>query len=375
MTSKKKVLFLHPDLRGGGAEKVLVNLLNTLSREKYELTLLSIFDEGVNKELLKNDIKYLSILNKVFTGWSILQKIFSQKFLFRKCVQQEYDVIIAYLEGVPTRVIGGCANPATKLISWVHVDLTDFDISKVYRSQNEMQRTYQKMDAVVGVSEKAMLSIANLVKIPKEKLHVIHNVVDTDLILKQGKEPVTDISFSKDAINLCSVGRLTQQKGYKRLINAMAMLVKENIPVHLYLLGQGELEEDIKRQINELGLQDIITLLGFHKNPHKYVQKCDVFVCSSYQEGFSTAVTESVLLGTPVLTTDCAGMNEILEDGTVGMIVENSETGLNAGLKKLLNDKQLLNTYKKRTEKKSLQFQQKDNTKAVEELIDNLLNQ
>lgn len=372
-THKKKVLFIHPDLRGGGAEKVLVNLLNSLPKDDFDYTLLTFFKEGINKEFLSNEIAHYHVFKKVFRGWSKLQKVFSQRFLFRRLVKKDYDVIIGYLEGVPTRLLGGSNNPKTKLIAWVHVDLTDFQIEKVFRSKEEMKNTYKRLDAVVGVSHRALNSIKNLIEIPAKKLHVIHNVVDTDYIINRGAEPVDDVTFSDEMINLCSVGRLTHQKGYERLINALEHLKQNNVKFHLFLLGKGELEEELVQQVNKLSLEEDITFLGFQNNPHKYVQKCDLFVCSSYQEGFSTAVTESVLLGTPVITTDCAGMEEILDNGKVGMIVENSETALKEGLQKIVTDKSLYKKYLTETQAKSLVFQNKDNAKSVTDLLTNLL--
>jgi len=371
---KKKVLFIHPDLRGGGAEKVLVNLLNTLSRIKYDISLLTIFNDGVNKDILKNDIKHITVLGKVFRGWSVIQKIFPQTYLFKRCVKDDYDIIISYLEGVPTRILGGCSNPKTKLVAWVHVDLSDFDISHVFRSKNEMELTYLKMDAVIGVSNKALDSIRNIVPITESQSKVIHNVLDTDLIINQGKKQVDDIFLSKEVINLCSVGRLTAQKGYERLIESIAVLIDKNIQVHLYLLGEGELRNRINNRVQELNLSKHVTLLGFKTNPHKYVEKCDLFVCSSYQEGFSTAVTEAVVLGVPVLTTDCAGMDEILEDGRIGMIVKNDGDSLTNGLIHLLTNNELLSTYKNKTQAKSIELQKRNNTLDVESLIDDLLN-
>ncbi|MEM8937763.1 MAG: glycosyltransferase [Bacteroidota bacterium] len=372
-THKKKVLFIHPDLRGGGAEKVLVNLLNSLPKDDFDYTLLTFFQEGVNKEFLSNEITHYYVFKKVFRGWSKLQKVFSQRFLFRRLVKKDYDVIIGYLEGVPTRLLGGSNNPKTKLIAWVHVDLTDFQIEKVFRSKEEMKNTYKRLDAVVGVSHRALNSIKKLIEIPVKKLHVIHNVVDTDYIINRGVEPVDDVTFSDEMINLCSVGRLTHQKGYERLINALEHLKQNNIKFHLFLLGKGELEEELVQQVSKLSLEENVTFLGFQNNPHKYVQKCDLFVCSSYQEGFSTAVTESVLLGTPVITTDCAGMEEILDNGKVGMIVENSETALKEGLQKIVSDKSLYKKYLSETQAKSLVFQNKDNAKSVTDLLTNLL--
>ena len=366
---KKNILFIHPDLRGGGAEKVLVNLLNTLDRNRYTITLLTIFEEGVNKKLLESHIEHKVIFKKVFRGWSIIQKLFTPEYLFKKLVKKDYDIIVAYLEGVPTRIVGGCTNPKTKIISWVHVDLTNFSIDKVFRSKSEMAKIYNRYNAIVGVSKTAMNSLQQIVTVPETKCHVIHNVVDTKLILRQGAEPIDDITVDREIMNLCSVGRLTRQKGYGRLMSIVKKLAEEGFKFHLYIIGQGELEQDLKKTITKFHIQKYVTLLGFKSNPHKYVKQSDLFVCSSYEEGFSTAVTESVILGTPVITTDCAGMEEILENGDVGMIVENNTEDLYAGLKKLFQHQKLVLEYNRKTFEKSKILQGRNNTVSVEKLF------
>jgi len=114
---KPSILFVHPDLRGGGAEKVLVNLLNSMDTEKYDIHLLTYFEEGVNRKDLSPAIKQRFIFKKVFRGWSVLQKLFSPSQLYKLFIKEKYDVIIAYLEGVPTRMVSGCPDKQTNSIS------------------------------------------------------------------------------------------------------------------------------------------------------------------------------------------------------------------------------------------------------------------
>jgi len=240
-----------------------------------------------------------------------------------------------------------------------------------------MQNIYLKYDAVVGVSKTALNSLHKKVPtIEPNKLKVIHNVVDIDLIISRGNENVDDFNFSNDnnSITICTVGRLAQQKGYIRLLHIISRLAKEGFAFHLIIIGQGEHENELKSIIKENNLHDYVSLLGFKSNPHKYVNKSDLFICSSYQEGFSTAVTESVLLKTPVLTTNCAGMDEILVDGKYGMIVDNSDEALYEGLKNLLANKNILNDYKLLAKERSEFLQNKNNIIEIENLFDSIIN-
>ena len=123
---KIKVLFLIFDLGGGGAEKVLVQLVNSLPADKYDITVQTIFNVGPNKISLKPHIHYKYIFNKQFRGMRFLNRILSPKLLHRLFIREHYDIEIAYLEGVPTRVISGCANPMTKKYAWVHIETVSY---------------------------------------------------------------------------------------------------------------------------------------------------------------------------------------------------------------------------------------------------------
>ena len=370
----KKILFIHPDLRGGGAEKVLVNMLNCLDPNKYEVSLTTIFKEGVNRELLSKNIKHKTIFNKVFRGWSIIQKMFLPSFLFKTIVKEDYDLIVAYLEGVTTRIVGGCNSPSTKLVSWIHVDITNFNIDKTFRSKKEMQLIYNRFDAIVGVSKTALNSLSKIISIDSAKTRVIYNVLDINHIIERSEEKIDDVIFSKDTINICTVGRLAKQKGYQRLLKTVFLLASKSYKFHLYIIGAGELENELKSIIAKNKIEEHVTLLGFKDNPHKYVKQCDFFVCSSFEEGYSTAVTESVIIGTPVLTTDCAGMDEILDNGKYGMIVENNENDLYNGLKEFIGNKDLLDKYKALTNERSLVLKNQNNIYEVESFFDEILN-
>ena len=162
-------------------------------------------------------------------------------------------------------------------------------------------------------------------------------------------------------------------KGYDRLARVHKKLIDEGLNHHIYILGIGEDEDKINRYIKENNLQETYTLLGFRDNPYKYVSKCDLFVCSSYREGFSTAVTESLVVGTPVVSTLCSGAQELLGyNNEYGLVVENSEDGIYEGIKKLLEDRELLNYYKEKAIERGSFFSKEKTVKAVEDMIDSL---
>ena len=369
----KKILFFIPNLMHGGAEKVLVNLVNNLDKDKYDITLQTIFDVGVNKQDLKKNIKYKYIFKKLFRGSTTIFKLFSPEFLYKHLIKEEYDIVISYLEGPTARIISGCTF-SSKKICWIHTTMDNKKrFKKDFRSFREAKKLYEKFDKIVCVSkevEKKFIDVSNIEHLCTK---VLYNVNETDEIKLRSKDSLDNIKLDKSMINICSVGKLTKNKGYYRLAKIQQKLISEGFRSHIYIIGSGEDEEKINNFINENNLEISYTLLGFQKNPYKYVSKCDLFVCSSYREGFSTAVTESLVVGTPVVSTLCSGAQELLGyNNEYGLVVENSEEGIYEGIKKLLEDRELLAYYKEKASERGSFFSKEKTVKAVEDMIDSL---
>lgn len=368
----KKILFIHPDLKGGGAEKVLVDLLNALPKEKYDITLFTIFEEGVNRKKLDSNIKQYSWFKKVFRGYTILLKFFSPKFLAKKVAKKEhFDIVVGYLEHLPTRIASGF--PAeTKKISWLHLNASPELLSRTFRSYGEMEKAYETFDAVACVSNLAKQAILKAVKgLDKNKVHVIENTFDVDLIEERAARK-SDYVFSKNLINIVSIGRLVEMKGYDRLLRIALQLKKEGFYFKLHILGDGGLRNELQRYIDNNQLQDYVELLGFQENPYAILKQADLYVCSSNNEGYNTAIIEALLLEIPVITTDCSGMAEILENGNFGMITQNEEEALLVGLRKILASKGELDYWKSKAVKRKEYFVNLNSVQKVENLLDTL---
>lgn len=372
----KKILFFIPTLMHGGAEKVLVNLVNNLDKRKYEITLQTIFDEGINKQYLSESIRYKTIFPKVFKGSTTLFKFFSPKMLYKVFIKEKYDIAISYLEGSTARIISGCPYVDTKLISWIHVELNTPKMAKIgFCSLKECQKLYKRFDRIICVSKTVKnIFIDSIGEIDRNKVEVLYNTNQTKVIKEMSKEVVDDIHFDKDDIKVCSVAKIIYPKGYDRLVRVHKELIQKNIKHHIYIIGIGEQQRELEEYIKKNNLQNTFTFLGFQDNPYKYMAKCDLYVCSSRREGFSTAVTEALVLGLPVISTDCSGAKELLgENNEYGVVVENSEEGIYRGLKKLLDDPKLLNYYKEQAAIRGSRFSTEKTVKEVEAMFELLL--
>ena len=369
----KKIIFFIPNLDGGGAEKVLVNLVNYLDKSKYNITVLTLFNKGINKKYLKDDIKYKYIFNRNFRGNSIILKLFSPQFLYKKFIQDEYDILIAYLEQVPTRIFAGCKDTNVKKIAWVHTEVKDLKVFlKPFRSKDELIWCYKQYNKIICVSNDVKNSLVKYTGINKD-IEVKYNVIDNKEIINKGKEEIEEINYDENKINLIIVGRLTRVKGHERLLNVYKRIIDENIlNHHLYILGEGEERNKLENYIEQNNLHNYITLLGYKENPYNYIKKSDLLICSSYREGFSTVVVESLILETAVITTRCSGMDEILECGKYGAIVDNNEEALYQGLKKILVSDGELKRLKKMAIERGKIFDIKSSVIDIEHILDSL---
>lgn len=369
----KKLLFFIPNLMHGGAEKVLVNLVNNLDTSKYDVTVQTIFDVGVNKQYLKPHIKYKYIFKNLFRGSTTIFKLFTPETLYKYFIKDEYDVIISYLEGPTSRILAGCNNEKIKKVAWIHIELNDSKSAALgYRNINEANHYYNKFNKIIAVSENVKECFVNSLNI-KTEVEVLYNTNETEDILLKGKEIVNDVQFCSESINICSVAKIVHTKGYDRLAKVHKKLLEDGLNHKIYILGVGEERKNIENYLYKNNLEKTFILLGFKENPYKYISKCDLYVCSSRREGFSTAVTESLILGTPVLSTDCSGAKELLGySNEYGIVVDNSEEGIYKGLKGILTNKNLLNYYKNQTKIRGDKFSRVKTVKAVEEMLDNL---
>lgn len=369
----KKLLFLIHDLGQGGAEKVLVNLVNNMDTEKFDITVMALFGGGVNEQFLKPHIRYQTVFSRSFPGNSHIMKLLTPQQLHKLFIKEKYDIEISYLEGPSARIISGCPYEDTKLVSWIHVEQhTKERAAGSFRSYKESENCYYRFDKTICVSESVKNDFINLYP-SISNIDVLYNTNETDQILRLKDKLVEDEFGLQDGIRLCGVGKIVPTKGFDKLARIHKKLIDDGFPVYTYVLGIGPDREKIENYLKENYIEDSFTFLGYQTNPYKYVSKCDLFVCSSAAEGFSTAATEALIVGTPVITTPVAGMAEMLgSNGEYGIITEMSEESLYEGIKDLIQNPGKLHHYKKQAAERGKFFSKENTVKAVEEMLEKL---
>lgn len=369
----KKILFLIHDLGQGGAEKVLVNLVNNMDPEQFDITVMTLFDVGVNRQFLAPHVRYRSCFRHMLRGNSRLMQLLSPRQLHRWLIREHYDVEVAYLEGPSARVISGCEASDTKLLSWIHIELHSAKAASVgFRSIAEAKMCYSRFERILCVSEavKDCFQQALCLSVPHE---VCYNTNESEKILRLAQEAVEPGVFREDEFRIVGVGKLLKSKGFDRLLRIAKRLRDEGYPIHVYLLGNGPEQRALEAYAAENGIGEQVTLLGYQTNPYKYVAGCDLFVCASFAEGFSTAATEALILSTPVCTVEVSGMKEMLGGhDEYGLVTENSEEALHAGIRRLLDEPELLAHYRERAAERGRSFRTEVTVRAVEELLERL---
>lgn len=205
------------------------------------------------------------------------------------------------------------------------------------------------MDAIAFVGTDALESFQREYG-TRQNLYVVRNIFDYQDMIGKSKEKCS-VDYKYLPV-FGTVGRLTEQKGYDRLLEVHIRLMKEGLTHSIIILGDGPLKKKLESEIKEAGVENSFILAGFQSNPFKYFKTFDWFVSSSNYEGFASVLREAVLLGTPIISTNCSGAKEILGNNDYGIVVENSIEGLYNGMKMILENRELKNEYKRKVMKR-----------------------
>ena len=365
--NKIKLLFLIQSLDGGGAERVLVNLANHIDRERFEVSIRTIFRDGVNRQYLDKDVSYSCKKIPMISGISRILKKIPKRFLYKYIVGNTYaDIVIAFMHSIPLMILAGGVAKCPKRIGWIHCG----DMNMVIGNKNADKWIgwWRKMDAAVCVSDYVKEEFIKKTGII-ENVYTVYNTNDTSKILELSCEK-KDFEIKHDLPLICSIGRFTSEKGYSRLLEITRKLIDEGFDHRLMLIGDGKMCDDLHQKAENLELGDRVIFTGFQSNPYKYISEADMFVCSSFIEGLSTATIEALILGLPIVSTNVSGAREILGDNDEwGIVTGVDDESLYQGLKKMLSDPALREHYREATKERAPFFDKKNTVAQAEKLF------
>ena len=366
---KQKILFVVDEQMYGGVSCVLRNILKSINYGKVEVDLLILHNRGDALvghipeqvhvlygtrffEVADRNIKAIvktgnvrDIFCKLRLVWSMKHKTIG-KYIQRergKILSNVYDVEIAFKDGFCT--LFTAYGESTKKITWVHGDYSTYDCTKRYAEL--FHEIYPKINTVVSITEDVSNSF-NKIYHCEDKSIVIPNLVDSHEIIELSYKK--EVDFAKDRLHFVCVGRLAEEKGYVRLLEQLGKLKQENILKNemIHFIGDGDQRYAMEEIITKYHLEENVELVGYTPNPYPYMRKADMFILSSFTEGVGIVLFESLILRTPCFATRVANIEDTLENGKYGIMVENSDKGIYDGLKEILQDKGIIKAYQER---------------------------
>lgn len=364
---KKKILFVVPSLGMGGMERVLVNYTNLFSNRGYDVTVYNLtsddetiirhMNKGVHyfpqyspvKNIAKSSLKDIVHGNFRMRSWRTWIAEQSPEQLHKRYIKDSFDVEVAFFGMESIKIVAGAPDGVLKL-GWFHGEQKENDYAPL-KTKEEAVELIARLDKIVCVSERAAETVTRVYQ-RQDGLYVINNPNDTKMI-RQLSMYKTDVP-EKRCFTFVNASRFDdKQKGYSRMLRVCKRLVDEGLNFDFWMVGDGIDFHTIQQKTIELQLDNIL-FLGKQANPYKYIKNADMYVCFSYSEGFSMVMMETIILATPMLSTDVPGAKEMLDGGKYGMIVPNNETGLYEGLKKILSEPDIYSRYRK------MAFERKD---------------
>lgn len=364
-----KILFFIENLTEGGAEKVLRNLVNNMDQTKFDITVQTVWPCESEKYLAEG-ISYKSIYSACNSATRMRYRFEAATGLaYRLHIKDDYDIECAYLECGATKIMSASTNEKAVKLAWVHCDLQKA-MADPKTFAESTKPYYENFDKVICVSQNVKDSFDELYG-ETTPTAVVYNTIDDSEIISKAEMPLPEIM---PPMTVVSLGRLTAPKNYMRLLKTHKRLVDEGFKHNVWILGEGPDREKLEQYIESNRIGDSAKLIGFKENPYPYLREADFLVCSSDYEGFSTFVTEGVILGKPVVTTDCTGMREILGDSEFGLITELSDDGLYEGMKKMLCSSEPRSAYADKAKVRGKDFSAKKLAKDTEKFFEDCIN-
>lgn len=315
---KIKIAFIVVRLGGGGAERLVLNLLKGLDRDAYHPLLVTLTSPGDYIDFLPDDIPATHLTSKrMLTSFVPLARHLAEtqpEIIFSPGRGTSMVAVLASkLSGASPKIILREAN----LVSKERILKVGF----LELRYTFLRWLYLQADHVVALTDVVKEELHTYLHLGPQTVSRIYNPIDLNTIRDQASTPPDHPWFSEPGMAVVvAAGRLVPQKGFLDLIQSISLLQCKK-DVRLLILGRGEALEALRKSAVESGLEDKIAFLGFRKNPYSYMAHGDVFVLSSLWEGVGNVVLEAMAAGTPVVATRCGGPEEIVLDGENGLLV------------------------------------------------------
>lgn len=350
-------IFNHFQFQDGVCRSAIAMANLLAERDDVEATLMSVYKfEKKTRCFLNPKVKTVRIFGFYFRGFSRFVEKIPLPLIYNQYLKNRFDIEIAFQYGTSYKILTSVDKPSNvRRIGWIHT----YDMT--------FKHYYLKMDRMVSVSKEGAVKAQHDLN-GSVPVTYCYNPIDNDKVVRQGAEQIS-IKRTDEGIQFITVGRLSPEKGYDRLISIAKKLKDDGYIFSLWIIGNGPEWDKLSSQIEESGLTDTVSLLGAKTNPHAYTSKADVFICSSFSEGYSTACTEAIMLSIPVITTKVGGAKEIIEDSECGLITETNDEALYQGIKQALDNPALVSEWKETLETTKKRFSLKARFQQLKNIL------
>lgn len=332
----KKVLFVIDSLACGGAEKSLISLLSILDYSAMDVDLMTVKHGGIYEKLVPHEVHFVPIPKEPQWVFRLFQSVFSLKIRLLRlfgisrhgaetywqmmsCAyltpERDYDVAVAYQQGFPTYYVAKKVRAAKKW-AWINSDMEKAG----YRPRFNCS-FYDQMTGVCVVSDALSCMLVNAGFVSSERIRVIKDILNVDLIRKMADESLDTLNCSA-RFKILTVGRLVSPKNYPLAVEAADILRNKGLDFVWIFIGEGGERRNIEMLIQQKGLQKKVVLAGQKWNPYPYFKACDIYVQTSSFEGFGLTISEAKVFHKPIVTTNFPAAHDQITDGENGLIAE-----------------------------------------------------
>ena len=368
MGKKQHILFVGQSLKVGGIERAMVEQVNALSREGYDVDLLLFYKGGEYLQQVSPSVRVIGS-NLLLTSMAMTKKesksnvinfllrtlmyVLSRKvgnrrlysFLFRYMrVLRDYDIAISYFhDGAEKGLYYGCnlfvldKVEAHRKVTWVHSDPY-----LLKAGSDDSRELYKRFDAIVNVSFAMKRKFDSLSVVPQRHSFVVYNRYDEQRILQLADE---NLAIEQNKATMVTVGRLEYYKGTMELLKIACRLKKQGVVFTWFFLGTGCQLEEAKKFVSDNELKENVIFTGQIANPYPYIKRADLLVSGSLSETFGLSILESLILNTPVVALRYEAIDEVVQNGENGIVADTFED-LYQQLKNLFSEKERLNELK-----------------------------
>lgn len=347
----KKIVFGITSLGVGGAERVLLDIVNELDKE-YNITLFTLYSGGAFEKELSEKISLISLNKNTYEDLGTIKKrliplyiLICGKSIYKKYIKDKYDIEISFLEGPITRLFRH--KSSAKKIAWIHTDISKIFGSGIKASIKKKvdKGIYKKYDKIVFVSKDSKEKFNNLYKTEEEVLkkeEIIYNYINKERILEKASEDIEKIDIEENKTSIVTVARLVKPKAIDRFIRVHKKLIEEGFIHNVYIIGDGPEKDNLQKELKHLKVEETFKLLGQKENPYPYMKKTDYFALLSEYEGYGMVIEEAKILNKNIIITN-TGAKEAIEGYNKSITVENNEEAIYEGLKQILSNNIVFN--------------------------------